>query len=234
MKHIKQFESFLDRLEGMVKGKSDKGKVIEEILSKNNMKPDGFGYTFMYMGGSDLTDETLSHPISFLVNMEGKSGQLKLENDKLSIPDDLKNKKVINIIPMIDKEEKDGVKEHGRIWSSAVIKFNYKFDLSKDVPTLEISNPLLFNIESGQWVKSDKIDLDKVVELDGINDDDTFAEEFSGTVFNKPLEVTYQQFIDEVNKRKDIVDIISKHEFSEKPKEEAKVEKVITRFNQFK
>lgn len=239
MKHIKQFESFIDRLEGMVKGKSDKGKLVEEILTKNNMKPEGFGYAFRYIGGSDLTDEQISHPISFLVNMEANEGKLKLENCKLSIPEDLHNKKVINIIPMIDKEEKDGVQEHGRIWSSAVIKFSYKFDLSKDVPTLEISNPLLFNIENGQWAKSNKINWsDEVVELDGLVDDDAFAKEFSGTVFNQPLEVTYQQFIDEVNKRKDIVDIISKH-FAEQPKEEeskeeVKVEKVITRFDRFK
>jgi hypothetical protein len=240
MKHIKQYESFLDRLEGMVKGKSEKGKVVEEILSKNNMKTEGFGYTFQYLGGSDLTDEEISHPISFLVNYKSNEGKLKFEDGKLSIPEDLHNKKVINIIPMIDKEEKDGVQEHGRIWSSAVIKFNYKFNLSEEVPTLELSNPLLFNIESGQWVKSNKVNWnDEVVKLDGLVDDDAFAKEFSGTIFNQPLEVTYQQFIDEVNKRKDIVDIISNHlkeenPTEEQPKEEVKVEKVITKFNQFK
>jgi hypothetical protein len=42
----------------------------------------------------------------------------------------------------------------------------------------------------------------------------------SGIIWNKELVTTYQNFIDECNKRKDIVDIISKHHTWSSGKEE--------------
>jgi hypothetical protein len=217
MKHIKKFnEGFLDSLEAAVKGKSDKGKLIEEILKKQNLPLEGFGYTFRFMGGSDLTPEIKSHPFSYLTNYEPNKGKLKVENGKLLLTDETFNsKKVVNIIPMLDKQLRDGekIEEHGRIQSSAVIKFNYKFDLSLENPTLTFSNSLLFDTEKGTWVKNEKVDMDKVEILDGDISPETeknLVEGLSGTVFNKELVTTYQIFIDECNKRKDIVDIMSK------------------------
>jgi hypothetical protein len=217
MKYIKKFnEGFLDSLEAAVKGKSDKGKLIEEMLKKQNLPLEGFGYTFRFMGGSDLTPEEKSHPFSYLTNYEPNKGKLKAENGKLLLTDETFNsKKVVNIISMLDKQLKDGekIEENGRIQSSAVIKFNYKFDLSLENPTLTFSNGLLFDIEKGTWVKNEKIDMDKVEILDGDVDSESekqLVAGLSGTIFNKELVTTYQIFIDECNKRKDIVDIMSK------------------------
>ena len=216
MKYIKKFnEGFLDSLEAAVKGKSDKGKLIEEMLKKQNLPLEGFGYTFRFVGG-DLTPEEKSHPFSYLTNYEPNKGKLKAENGKLLLTDETFNsKKVVNIISMLDKQLKDGekIEEHGRIQSSAVIKFNYKFDLSLENPTLTFSNGLLFDIEKGTWVKNEKIDMDKVEILDGDINPETeknLVDGLSGTIFNKELVTTYQIFIDECNKRKDIVDIMSK------------------------
>ena len=216
MKYIKKFnEGFLDKLEAAVKGKSNKGKLLGEMLKKQNLPEEGFGYSFRFMGG-DLTDEEKSHPFSYLTNYEPNKGKLKAENGKLLLTDETFNsKKVVNIISMLDKQLSDGekIEYHGRIQSSAVIKFNYKFDLSLENPTLTFSNGLLFDIEKGTWVKNEKIDMDKVEILDGDINPETeknLVDGLSGTIFNKELVTTYQIFIDECNKRKDIVDIMSK------------------------
>jgi hypothetical protein len=240
MKHIKYYENFLDRIESMVKGKSEKGKIVEDLLKKNNMKLEGFGYAFRYMGGP-LSDnkEINSHPISYLVNREDNKDKLKLENDKLILSEDLKEKKVINIIPMIDKEEKDGVLEHGRIWSSCVIKFDYKFDLTQENPTLTLSDALLYNIETGKFEQNElATSMNKVEVIDGDINTESVEESdinqfIGGVIFNQNLEITYQQFIDEVNKRKDIIDIISKHSSGLNKKETATVERLQTKFNKF-
>lgn len=225
MKNIKKFENFLDTLERVVKGKSEKGKIIEEILKKNNMPVEGFGYAFQYLAGSDLTPEEKSHPLSFLWNYEPNKGKAKFEDGNLVISDDLKDKKVVNILPMLDKEEKEGIEKHGRIQSSAVIKFNYKFDLSKDVPTFELKDASLFNIESGKWEASDRVGvMNSVEELDGEVTEKAFVEYFGGAVFNKDLVTTYQNFVDELNKRSDTKEIIedrfkeSKEEVNERIK----------------
>ena len=112
MKYIKKFnEGFLDSLEAAVKGKSDKGKLIEEMLKKQNLPLEGFGYTFRFMGGSDLIPEEKSHPFSYLTNYEPNKGKLKAENGKLLLTDETFNsKKVVNIISMLDKQLKDGEK----------------------------------------------------------------------------------------------------------------------------
>jgi hypothetical protein len=209
MKHIRKFnEGFLDTIENAIKGKSEKGKLIEELLKKNNLPTEGFGYAFQYFGG-DLTEEEKSHPLSFLWNYEPNKGKAKFENGNLVISDDLKNLKVVNILPMLDKEEKEGVQKHGRIQSSAVIKFNYKFDLSKDVPTFELKDATLFNIETGKFEVSDKVrGMNGVEELDGEVTDELFSEYFGGAIFNKELVTTYQNFVDELNKRDDLKEII--------------------------
>jgi len=230
MKHIKLYENFLSKLEDMVKGKTEKGKIVAEILKKNNIPVDGFAYAFRYFGG-DLTAEVKSHPLSFLWNYKPNEGKAKFENGEISIPDDFKNKKVVNILPMVDKEEKEGVEKHGRIQSSAVIKFNYKFDLSKDVPTLEMSNALLFNIETGKWEKNeDASKMNQIEEIDGKyqkSEEAGLEELFGAVVFNKELETTYQKFIDELNKRDDTKEII-KDRFKDVTNESH-----IKRFNNF-
>lgn len=230
MKHIKLFEGFLDKIENAIKGKSEKGKVIADILKSNNLPTEGFGYAFQYFGGSDLTPEQKSHPLSFLWNYKANAGKAKFEDGNLVISDDLKDKKVVNILPMLDKEEKEGIEKHGRIQSSAVIKFNYKFDLSKDVPTFELKDAVLFNIESGKWEANDKVEfMNTVEELDGEVTEKAFAEYFGGVVFNKDLVTTYQNFVDELNKRSDAKEIIE-----DRFKQPVTNESHIKRFNNFK
>lgn len=226
MKNIKKFEGFLDNLENAIKGKSEKGKLISEMLKKNNIPTEGFGYAFRYLGGADLTPEEKSHPLSYLWNYEPNKGKAKFENGNLVISDDLKDKKVVNILPMLDKEEKEGIKKQGRIQSSAVIKFNYKFDLSKDIPTFEVKDATLFNIETGKFEVSDKVNvMNTVEELDGeVNEKD-----FGGVVFNKDLVTTYQNFIDELNKRSDTKEIIE-----DRFKEVVTESKFIKSFKNFK
>ena len=236
-------ESFLDRLEAAVKGKSDKGKLIGEMLKKQNITEQGFAYTFRFINASDPI--TKSHPISYLVNYKPNEGKLKVEGGKLLLTDETFNdKKVVNVIPMLDKEiaaeGKTELEEHGRIWSSAVIKFDYKFDLAAENPTLTFSNALLFDIEKGTWVKNNDISMDSVEVLDGEVNPETekaLADGLAGTVWNQELVTTYKTFIDECNKRKDIVDIISKHHSGvakpETTQEPAVAESVITKFNRF-
>lgn len=239
MKYLKKFnESFLDRLESAVKGKSNKGKLIEEMLKKNNLPMTGYGYTFLYLGGSDLTDEQKSHPISYLINYEQNKGKLSIEDGKMILKDNtLNSKKVVNILPMIDKTEKEGVEEHGRIWSSAVIKFNYRFDLSKDIPTFTTSDSLIFNIENGIWEKNERIEsINGTEELDGDIEsaEKELVEHFMGIIWNQDLLITYQKFIEECNKRKDVIDIISKHYSMNKSNDKEKIkEGIITNFNNF-
>jgi hypothetical protein len=233
MKHIKLFENFLDRLEAQLKGKSEKGKLLAELLKKNNLPEKGFLYMFRFMGGSDFTDEERSHPISFLVNYKPNAGKLKIENNQLILTDEsFKNKKVVNIIPMIDKEEKEGVEEHGRIWSSMVIKANYSFDLSKEDPVLTISEEMGFNIEKGTWVKYPDLREDFQEVFDGTLSKLETEFDVSGIIWNKELVTTYQNFIDECNKRKDIVDIISKHHKEETP--EVKESLITKKFKKFR
>lgn len=234
MKHLKLFnENFFDRLENTLKGKSGKGKLLAEILKKNNLPEKGFLYMFRFMGGYDLTSEFKSHPISYLVNYKPNVGKLKIENGKMMLTDEsFKNKKVVNIIPMIDKEEKEGVKEHGRIWSSMVIKANYSFDLSQENPVLTISDHLIFDIDKGTWAKHPDLKEDSQEILDGEISEAEASDGLSGLVWNKELVTTYQNFIDECNKRKDIVDIISKYQKEETP--EVKESLITKKFKKFK
>lgn len=230
MRNIKKFEGFLDTIENAIKGKSEKGKLISEILKKNNIPTEGFGYAFQYLPGADLTPEEKSHPLSYLWNYEPNKGKAKFENGNLVISDDLKDKKVVNILPMLDKEEKEGIQKHGRIQSSAVIRFNYEFDLSKDVPTFELKDASLFNIETGEFEVVDKVSaMNKIEELDGELSEEAFSKHFGAAIFNKDLITTYQNFIDELNKRSDTKEIIE-----DRFKEAVTESKTIKSFKNFK
>ena len=175
MKYLKNYnENFFNKIEAAIKGKSDKGKILVDMLKKNNIPEKGYAYLFRYMGGANLDYEIKSHPISYLVNYKPNEGKLQLENGKLVLNDtNLLNKKVVNIIPMIDKEEKEGINEHGRIWSSSVIKFDYNFDLVPENPVFTISNSLLYDIDKGTWVNNELAEsVNQSTPLDGVIDDE--------------------------------------------------------------
>jgi len=216
MKYLKKYnENFFDKIEAAIKGKSEKGKIIADMLKKNNIPEKGYGYLFRYMGG-DLTNESKSHPLSYLLSYKPNEGKLQLQNGKLVLTDtNLLNKKVVNIIPMLDKEEKEGIQEHGRIWSSSVIKFDYKFDLAPENPVFTISNSLLYDIDKGTWVNNELADsVNQNTPLDGVIDEEhekELQDFFNGAIWNQDLLITYQNFIDECNKRQDMLKIITTH-----------------------
>jgi len=213
MKYLKKYnENFFDKIEAAIKGKSDKGKILADMLKKNNIPEKGYGYLFRFMGGSNLENESKSHPLSYLLSYKPNEGKLQLENGKLVLNDtNLLNKKVVNIIPMLDKEEKEGIQEHGRIWSSSVIKFDYSFDLAPENPVFTISNSLLYDIDKGTWVNNELAEsVNQTSPLDGIIDDE-HEKELQDIIWNQDLLITYQNFIDECNKRQDIIKIITTH-----------------------
>jgi hypothetical protein len=99
----------------------------------------------------------------------------------------------------------------------------------------------ILDAEKGTWVKNNDISMESVEVLDGEINSETekaLADSLAGTVWNQELVTTYKTFIDECNKRKDIVDIISKHHSGvakpeEATQEPAVAESVITKFNRF-
>lgn len=244
MKHLQKFEGFLDKVSDILRSKSEKGKIVSEVLKKNNIPLEGYSYTLIFMGGVGLTPEVKSHPLSYLWNYEPNKGKAKFENGKLVISDDLKNKKVVNILPLLDVLK--GIHEHGQIQSSAVIKFNYKFDLSKDVPTFEVKDASLFNIETGKFEPNDRIShINKVEELYDENNPagesqaprdlpfiTGYDPKVSDLIINKDLTITYQNFVDECNKRPDVLEII-KNRFAPEGKIQSQVQKTIESFSSF-
>jgi len=228
MKHLQKFEGFLDKVSDVFKSNSEKGKIVSELLKKNNIPSEGYAYTLNYIGGADLTPETKSHPLSYLWNYEPNKDKAKFENGKLVISDDLKNKKVVNILPILDIQKE--ITENGRVQSSAVIKFNYKFDLSKDVPTFEVKDASLFNIETGKFEPNDRIsNLNKVEDFNDENTDDFIKLK---DIYNKDLTITYQNFVDECNKRPDVLEII-KNRFAPKGQTQSQGQKTIESFSSF-
>ena len=217
MKYLKKYnEGFFDKVEAAIKGKSEKGRILADMLKNNNISEKGYGYIFRFMGGADLNNESKSHPLSYLLSYKPNDGKLQLQNGKLVLTDsNLLNKKVVNIIPMLDKEEKEGIREHGRIWSSSVIKFDYKFDLVPENPVFIISNSLLYDIDKGSWVNDELADsVNQNTPLDGVIDDEhekELQDFFNGIIWNQDLLITYQNFIDECNKRQDMLKIITTH-----------------------
>jgi hypothetical protein len=90
-------ENIFDKIEDLVKGKSEKGKIIEQFLTKNGIQPKGSAYMVHFLGGSNPGKEELSHPFDYLHYTPGvakitEDGVLELVDEnakKLQTPDTL-------------------------------------------------------------------------------------------------------------------------------------------------
>ena len=176
MKNLKLYEAFLndkwilgvnenifDKIENLVKGKSEKGKIVEEFLTKNGIQPKGSAYMVHFLGGSNPGKEELSHPFDYLHYTPGiakitEDGVLELVDEnakKLQTPDTL---------AFLSVMEKDNIVKNwtfGLKQGCSVKKGDYQFDLSKEIPTLNIKESM-WSMSGQKWnpTKGEEIKLD--------------------------------------------------------------------------
>lgn len=212
MKHVKLFEDFLndkwmlginesifDKIETLVKGKSEKGKIIQEFLTRNAIPLKGNFYGINYLGGAEPGKKEMSNPIDYLQYTAGlavinSEGLLELTDEKskaLQVPDTIAYQAAVEKKEDIAKNFTFGLKP-----GSAVNRTDYEFDLSKDIPTLTTQKNQ-YSIPQQKWNPIDEL---KVVDMDEdiseINDD--YAKSFF--VKNQIKMISLQQWVDELNK----------------------------------
>jgi hypothetical protein len=209
MKHIKLFENFLndkwilginesifDRIEDLVKGKSEKGKVVQEFLTKNAIQPKGNLYTIHYLGGANPGKEEMSNPIDYLQYTPGlakinSEGLIELTDEKaktLQVPD------TITWLSIMVKDEIVKNFTSGLKPGSAVKKSDYEFDLTKDVPVLSMKDSQ-YSIPQQKW---NPIGDSKEIIID---EDISEVPEKDLVSFKNPMKmITLQQWVDELNK----------------------------------
>ncbi len=188
-------ENIFDKIEDLVKGKSDKGKIVEEFLTKNGIQPKGSIYMIHFLGGSNPGKTELSHPFDYLHYTPGiakitEDGILELVDEnakKLQTPDTLSFLSVMEK-DMITKNWTFGLKQ-----GCSVKKGDYQFDLSKEIPTLNIKESM-WSMTGQKWNPT----KDEEIQLDGdgkeFNSDDIVS-------FKTPMKmITLQQWVDELNK----------------------------------
>lgn len=208
MKYLKLYEKFtdqkwilrineniIDKIEDLVKGKSDKGKIIEEFLTRNEIKTKGTAYMIHFLGGSEPGKKELSHPFDYLQYTPGvasitKDGLLVINDEKsktLQVPDTL------SFLSVIEKDEIVKNWTWGLKQGCSVKKADYEFDLSKEVPTMTLKESM-YSIPQQKWNPS----KEEVVNLD--DDISEFSEE-DVLSFKTPIKmITLQQWVDELNK----------------------------------
>ena len=189
-------ESIFDKIEDLVKGKSDKGKIIEEFLTKNGIKSKGSAYMIHFLGGAEPGKKELSHPFDYLQYTPGlasitKDGVLVLNDEKaknLQVPDTLSFTSVV---------EKDNIAENwtfGLKQGCSVKKSDYEIDLSKEIPTMTMKESM-YSIPQQKW---NPYKEDVVIELD--DNISEFSQE-DLISFKTPIKmITLQQWVDELNK----------------------------------
>lgn len=209
MKHIKLFESFLndkwilginesifDRIEDLVKGKSEKGKVVQEFLTKNTIQPKGNLYAIHYLGGANPGKEEMSNPIDYLHYTPGlakinSEGLIELTDEKaktLQVPD------TITWLSIMAKDEIVKNFTTGLKPGSAVKKSDYEFDLAKDVPALSMKDSQ-YSIPQQKWNPIG--DPREII----IDEDISEVPEKDLVSFKNPMKmITLQQWVDELNK----------------------------------
>ena len=209
MKHIKLFESFLndkwilginesifDRIEDLVKGKSEKGKVVQEFLTKNAIQPKGNLYAIHYLGGANPGKEEMSNPIDYLQYTPGlakinSEGLIELTDEKaktLQVPD------TITWLSIMVKDEIVKNFTSGLKPGSSVKKSDYEFDLAKDVPALSMKDSQ-YSIPQQKWNPIG--DTKEII----IDEDISEVPEKDLVSFKNPMKmITLQQWIDELNK----------------------------------
>ncbi len=209
MKHIKLYESFLngkwilginesifDKIETLVKGKSEKGKIIQEFLTKNTIPLKGEVYKIHFFGGSEPGKEEMSNPIDYLHYTPGlatinSEGLVELTDEKaktLQVPDTL---------TWLSVMEKDSIAKNNFTWGlkpgSSVKKSTYEFDLTKDVPTL-VMNDTQYSVAEQKWNpigEPDEFMLDE--DISEFDEKDVIS-------FKSQMKmITLQQWVDQLN-----------------------------------
>jgi hypothetical protein len=209
MKHVKLYENFLndkwilginesifDKIETLVKGKSEKGKILQEFLTKNTIPLKGDLYAIHFLPGANPGKEEISNPIDYLHYTAGlvsinSEGLVELTDEKaktLQVPD------TISWLSIMEKDDIVKNFTFGLKPGSAVKKSTYEFDLTKDVPTL-VMNDTQYSISKQKW---NPIGEPKEIEIDEdiseMSADDLVS-------FKNPIKmITLQQWVDALNK----------------------------------
>jgi len=186
-------ENFFDKIEGLVKGKSDKGKIIDEFLKKNQIQPKGSVYMIHYLGGAEPGKAELSHPFDYLKYTPGVA---KVTDDGVLQIVDEKSKKLQtpDTLTFLSVMEKDDIVKNwtfGLKQGCSVKKADYEFDLSKDIPTFFLKQSM-WSMKEQKWnpTKDEEIQLDediKEIENDVIS-------------FKTPMTmITLEQWVEKLN-----------------------------------
>jgi hypothetical protein len=190
-------ESIFDKIESLVKGKSDKGKIIAEFLSKNGIKETGSFHKIIFLGGANPGKEELSNPFDYLQYTPGiakitDEGVLELVDEKskkMKAPDTISFMMAVTPKEEIDKNFTLALKP-----GSSVHKSDYSFDLSKDKPTLKEFNESMWSMKDQKWVETHKS-----LEREYVLGEDIDME--GDLIFfksNMPI-ITLQQWVDKLN-----------------------------------
>lgn len=206
LKHLKLFEQWnqqkwilsinegiFDKIESLVKGKSDKGKIISELLTKNNIKESGTGFSILFLGGAEAGKQELSNPIDYLHYTPGVSkiteeGVLVLLDEKsknLKTPDTLSF-----LSQTVSKEEIAKNFSFGLKPGTSVNKVDYKFDLSKDVPTVTMT--------TSQWSMKEQKFILGGEETNELQENELNEEDILSLQAQMPL-IKLQQWVDKLN-----------------------------------
>ncbi len=205
MKYIKLYESFqdqkwilsinegiFDKIESLVKGKSEQGKIVSELLTKNNIDESGTGFSILFVGGSEPGKQELSNPIDYLQYTPGvceitEEGVLVLgeEYKKLKAPDTISFLSQVVSKDEISKNFTNGLKP-----GSSVNKLDYKFDLSKDVPTVTMTNSM-WSMKDQKWITGEK-------ETSELQENELNEEDILSLQAQMPV-ITLQQWVDKLN-----------------------------------
>ena len=210
MKNLKLYEDFLnekwilginesifDKIETLVKGKSERGKIVEQFLTKNDIQPKGSAYMIHYSGGANPGKEEMSNPIDYLhytpglakINSEGLVELTDEKSKTLQVPDTLSWLAIMEEKDMIVKNFTFGLKP-----GSSVKKSDYEFNFTKDVPTLTMKDSQ-YSIPQQKW---NPIGESKVIDID---EDISEIKEEDIVSFKTPIKmITLQQWVDELNK----------------------------------
>ena len=138
MKYLKNYENYkdnkfllnvnenlFDKIEKMVAGKSDKGKIIKQILDKNDIKEQGSSGEVNMRGGTD-DGKSLSNPFDYI--KWNKVANINSENTVILTDEKAKKLQVPNTIEFLCIMEKENIDENftwGLIPHSSVLKIDY-------------------------------------------------------------------------------------------------------------
>jgi hypothetical protein len=183
------------KIEALVKGRSDKGKVMQKFLDDNKIQIKGYLYAIHYLGGANPGKEEMSNPIDYLQYTPGlakinSEGLVELTDEKaktLQVPD------TISWLSIMAKDEIVKNFTIGLKPGSGVKKSDYKFDLTKDVPTLSVKESQ-YSIPQQKW---NLIGDPKEIIID--EDISEVPQEYLVSFKNPIKMITLQQWVDELN-----------------------------------